>query len=356
MTVLFCISSLFISPLRQTVLFAAEYYNDFIASKSVSDFLDFIFTDGSVINITKRDLLEHNTILLKQGNEKLFESGFALNYVRDEIPEKLDISDEDGSINVIPSQQFNNFLNRYSTMTFNEFVGDYYIVDSSTVVTEKILSVNDFLMKDCTIGEGENILIYHTHASEGYADSDGSAHDSVIGVGTYLEELLEAKGYEVIHDTTYYDRENGVVNRDVAYSQALEGVTKILEENPDISVVIDLHRDSGAARTININGKDMCKVMLFNGLSYDANGEIEYLPNPNREYNLAFSFQLKLMSDYMYEGYMNRIYLRNYRYNMHVAEKCILVEVGTGDNTVQEAYNSMEVLAEVLDSVLKEAE
>lgn len=352
----FIISSVYLNPVRKVLLYGAEFYNDFIASESVSEFLDYVLTDGSMLTVTRKDMLEKETILLKQGNEKLYESGFALNYVRDEIPAKLDISDEDGSSNVITANQFENFLTRYSKMTFNEFVGNYYTVDSSTTVTENILDVNEFLLKDCTIGEGEKILIYHTHASESFADSDGTPEDSIIGVGNYLEELLEAKGYEVIHDTTYYDRENGVVNRNVAYSQALVGVTKILEENPDIGVVIDLHRDSGPARTININGKDMCKVMLFNGLSYDANGEIEYLPNPNREYNLAFSFQMKLMSDYLYEGYMTRIYLRNYRYNMHVAEKSLLIEVGTDKNTVQEAYNSMEVLAEVLDSVLKEAE
>ncbi|MGN0166120.1 MAG: stage II sporulation protein P [Lachnospiraceae bacterium] len=354
--VLFIVLSLLFPSVRYLLIYTAEYYYNFVESKDVGSFLDFVFTDGSNIQVIKKNLLTQDMIFVKQGNEKLYESGFALNYVRDEIPVKMDISDEDGNGKVISTKQFSDFLTTYSKMSFNEFVGNYYIVDSSTSVTENILNVNEFLMKDCTLKEGKKILIYHTHASEGFVNSDGTSHDSVIGVGTYLAELLTEKGYEVIHDTTYYDRENGEINRSVAYSQALNGITKVLEENPDIDVIIDLHRDSGPARTVNINGKDMCKVMLFNGLSYDSNGDIEYLYNPNREYNLAFSFQLKLMSDYLYEDYMKNIYLKNYRFNMHLCEKYLLVEVGTEENTVQEAYNSMEIFAEVLDSVLTKPE
>ncbi len=352
--VLFALSTVFLNPVKKFVMFAADCYSGFGGNKKASEILDFILTDGSMLTVTERGSLS-GTVLTKKGNEHLYETGFALNYVRDELPVKLDISDSDKDAAAVTKKQFDDFLKSYSKMSFNDMVGKYYIVDSSTAVTEKIIDVNKFLEKDCTIEKNQKILIYHTHGSEGYADSDGSKEESVIGVGSYLAELLEERGYEVIHDTNYYDRENGQVNRNVAYNQGLKGVTADLEANPDIAVVIDLHRDSGAKRTVNINGKDMCKVMLFNGLSYNADGEITRLPNPNREYNLAFSFQLKLMSDYMYEGFMNKIYLRNYRYNMHVAKNCILAEVGTGDNTLQEAMNSMEVLADVLDTVLSGA-
>ncbi len=348
-------SVLLCSPLSFLVFELSDIYFGFAYNNSVEEFIRYTLRGGTNIVITKATEVEEVKLTLL-GNESIYKSGFAINYVRDELPIKTEISDEDKEDLTMTSVQFDKLLAEYSKMTFSELVGRYYIVDSSTRVTEGIINVNDFLTKDCTMKEGEKILIYHTHGSEGYADSDGSASGSVIGVGNYLTELLEEKGYEVIHDTSYYDRENGVVNRNVAYSQALDGITQILEENPDISVVIDLHRDSGDKRVVNIDGKDMCKVMLFNGLSYDADGEIEYLPNPNRASNLAFSFQLKLMADALYDGYMNSIYLRNYRYNMHVCPKSILVEVGTQKNTVSEAYNSMEVLVEILDSVLKEAE
>lgn len=354
--VLFAFSSILFNPVRELVLYMSEYYNTFTTNRAVGRLLDFILTDGSMLFVTSKDNITDEIILTKRGNEQMYETGFALNYVRDELPVKLDISSEDKDANLITTEQFEDFLQSYARMTFSEMVSKYYIVDSSTSVTEKIIDINSFLAKDCTLKEGQKILIYHTHGSEGYADSDGSKDESVIGVGDYLAKLLEAKGYQVIHDTNYYDRENGVVNRNVAYSQALAGVKKDLEENPDIGVIIDLHRDSGDKRSVTIDGKEMCKVMLFNGLSYNSDGEITRLPNPNRASNLAFSFQLKLMGDYMYEGFMHKIYLKNYRYNMHVAENYILAEVGTGKNTLEEAMNSMEIFAEVLDTVLSGAE
>ncbi|MDE7060642.1 MAG: stage II sporulation protein P, partial [Lachnospiraceae bacterium] len=49
---------------------------------------------------------------------------------------------------------------------------------------------------------------------------------------------------------------------------------------------------------------------------------------------------------------MFRIYLKNYRYNQHFRERCMLIELGTDQNTVQEAYNAMEPLADILNTVL----
>ena len=46
------------------------------------------------------------------------------------------------------------------------------------------------------------------------------------------------------------------------------------------------------------------------------------------------------------------IYLKGYRYNMHYCPKSLLVEVGAQTNTVQEAMNAMEPLADVLAKVI----
>ena len=54
----------------------------------------------------------------------------------------------------------------------------------------------------------------------------------------------------------------------------------------------------------------------------------------------------------MYPGLMNRIFLKDYRYNMHLKERFLLIELGTEKNTVEEAMNAMEPLADVLHQVL----
>lgn len=93
------------------------------------------------------------------------------------------------------------------------------------------------------------ILIYHTHGSETFADYGENPEADIIHVGSYLAELLAAKGYSVIHDTSRYDMYGGELDRSQAYTYSLDGVTKILQENPSIQVVLDVHRDGVAEET-----------------------------------------------------------------------------------------------------------
>lgn len=234
-----------------------------------------------------------------------------------------------------------------------------YIVDATTKMTKEEFDAEYFISRDMSLEADENadgpqILIFHTHASEGFADSrPGESSDTVVGAGELLAKVLQEKyGYQVLHDTTVFDRKNGKDNRNYAYNDALKFLKEILQQYPSIEVVIDLHRDAGTKRVATVNGKQTAKVMLFNGLSRNIRGKLTNLPNENLKDNLAFSFQLKLIGDTMYPGLMNRIFLKDYRYNMHVKERFLLVELGTEKNTVEEAMNAMEPLADVLHQVL----
>ena len=93
--------------------------------------------------------------------------------------------------------------------------------------------------------------------------------------------------------------------------------------------------------------------MLFNGLSRTAdNGELDYLPNPYIQDNLAFSFQLSYQAKQYYPDFTRCIYLKGYRYNLHVRPRSILLEVGAQTNTFEEAKNAMEPFADILHRVL----
>ncbi|BCJ94954.1 hypothetical protein acsn021_25230 [Anaerocolumna cellulosilytica] len=234
---------------------------------------------------------------------------------------------------------------------------NFYIVDSATTVNDELFDAKKLLGKDMTlkaVPDKPQILIYHTHSQEGFSDSrKGKEADTVVGLGTYLTKLLkENYGYNVIHDKTQYDIMGGTLDRNLAYNYAGEGVKKILEKNPEIEVVIDIHRDGANKRVANINGSNTAQIMLFNGLSRNAKGEIAYLNNPNLQDNLAFSLQLQLKGRELYPGLMYRNYLHAYRYNLHLRKKSILAEVGTDKNTVEEAYNAMDYLAVILHDVL----
>lgn len=242
-------------------------------------------------------------------------------------------------------------------VAFSSFLANYYIEDSSTKATEELFRPEVLASYDLTIEKKDEpqILIFHTHGSEGYADSrEGVTEDTVIGVGNLLEqELREVYGYNVIHEKSVFDRKaDGTDDRNNAYNNALPVITEILEQYPSIEVVIDLHRDSGDARTSVINGVKTAKVMLFNGLCRTKDGPITYYSNPNLQGNLAFSLHLQVTGNELYPGLMHRIYLKSYRYNMHLKEKYILVELGTHKNTVAEAKAAMKPLAETIATVL----
>lgn len=233
----------------------------------------------------------------------------------------------------------------------------FYIVNATTKMTKKEFNVEYFLERDLSIEKKDapQILIYHTHGSEGFVDSkSGETKDTVVGMGEVLAQYLTEKhGYQVLHDTTLFDMKDGKNNRNYAYNDALVYMEQLLKKYPSIEVIIDLHRDAGTKRVATIQGKKVAKVMLFNGLCRNTQGVLSYLPNKNLLDNLAFSFQMKLLGDEMYPGLMNKIFLKDYRYNMHLAERYLLIELGTDQNTVEEARNAMEPLSDVLAQVLR---
>lgn len=244
---------------------------------------------------------------------------------------------------------------------FNYLLSNFYTVDSSTMIREDELNGELLLSKNMKINQetkGPKILIYHTHSQEAFADSvTGDTSTTIVGMGDYLAKLLnDTYNIETIHHTGVYDLIDGQLDRSKAYDLAKPDIQRILQENPTIEVVIDLHRDGVGENThlvTEVNGQQTAQIMFFNGLSKTrANGEIDYLANPYIQDNLAFSLQMQLAANEKYPGFTRRIYLRGYRYNMHFMPKSLLVEAGAQTNTVKEMRNAMEVLADILDTVL----
>lgn len=238
---------------------------------------------------------------------------------------------------------------------------DFYAIDTTTEISDERINPTVLLEKDLTIEKGNGgpqILIYHTHSQETFADSvPGDENTSIVGAGAYLANLLKEKyGFEVLHHTGEYD----VETRDYAYSYSLPNIEALLKEYPSIEVIIDLHRDAVAEGTKLVseqNGKQAAQVMFFNGMSHTKKqGDIAYLENPYIDDNLAFSFQMQVLCNEYYPGLTRRIYLKGYRYNMHLKPKTLLIELGAQTNTCEEARNTLDIIAHALSMCLTDEE
>ena len=243
---------------------------------------------------------------------------------------------------------------------FEYLVSNFYTVDSVTYINPSELNASELLGKDLRIDlstGGSKILIYHTHSQETFVDSDNDPSTSIVGIGRYLTEILNNK-YKIptMHHEGVYDLINGKLDRSEAYEFAKPEVEQILAKNPSIEVVIDLHRDGVADTThlvTEINGKPTAQIMFFNGLSRTrVNGDLVGMANPYLQDNLAFSLQMKIAAETKYPGFARRNYLRGYKYNMDLMPRMLLIEAGAQTNTVEEMRNAMEVLADLLNSVL----
>lgn len=245
---------------------------------------------------------------------------------------------------------------------FDYVMNQFFILDSNTETNAQQISGTRFLGEDLSIKQDSKvpqILIYHTHSQETFVDSrEGKEEDTIVGVGNYLTDLLEEKyGYQVIHVTDAFDMMGGTLDRSKAYDYARTSIEKVLEENPTVEVVIDLHRDGvpdDRRLVTEVNGKSTAQLLFYNGLSYTINqGAVSYLPNPYIEENLAFSFQLEYQAAQYYPDLYRGIYLAGLRYNLHLKPRALLLEAGAQTNTVEEVRNAMEPFADILNRVLK---
>jgi len=246
---------------------------------------------------------------------------------------------------------------------------NYYIVSDRTGFKDGDIDINAFNSMDLTINKdakGPQVLIFHTHSSEMFADSDISKglSEGIWGVGEELKNILEKEyGLKVYHDTGQYDVVDGKMSTLGSYERMEPEVKKILEKYSTIELVIDLHRDGlpeGSDKLITeINGEQCARIMLFNGLTrLNEDGELtdlDELKNPYIKENLALSYRVYQNSEKRFPGLMRKMYMEAYRYSLHMRPKSMLVEVGAQNNLKQEAKNSMKYLAAAIaDTVLCE--
>ena len=80
---------------------------------------------------------------------------------------------------------------------YDYLLGQFYIVDSNTEADAVQISAEDFLNQDFKISkdtESPQILIYHSHSQETFADSrEGEEADTIVGVGRLSDTASHRK-------------------------------------------------------------------------------------------------------------------------------------------------------------------
>lgn len=195
------------------------------------------------------------------------------------------------------------------------------------------------------------IGIYHTHTGETYALTDGVERidkgiGGVVSAGEALKkELEENYGIKVVHSTKINDK---VYN--ASYAESKKDASKMLEENPNIQIILDIHRDAGKSREdslVTINGVDLASIMFVVGS--DARASF-----PDWEKNHQFAQKVASLMDEKYPSLCCEVRVQDGRYNQFLHPRAMLVEMGTVQNYTHEAEESAKILAEILVPILIE--
>lgn len=203
-------------------------------------------------------------------------------------------------------------------------------------------------------GEAPTVLIFHSHAMESYEKNGEDYEESspyrtadtdynMVSIGDYIARILEENGIRVIHDRTLHD-ESSYEN---AYDDARESVEQYLEEYPEISLILDLHRDAAErdgqqiVTTCMAGSEEAAKLMFVMGT--DA-----YFSHPYWEESLAIAVKLQAIIAREYPDMCRPLQLSASRFNQELHPGFLLVEVGTAGNTLAQAKQAAGVLAEAI--------
>ncbi|MEG1524648.1 MAG: stage II sporulation protein P [Clostridia bacterium] len=214
------------------------------------------------------------------------------------------------------------------------------------------------------------ILIYHTHATEAYLMTEDSPYEpsgkwrtadfskSVVVVGEKLKQILETEyGLSVLHDVQNHEPPK----LSTAYSRSLLAMQGYQERYPSITVFIDVHRDAyGTTETtpkdyFEMDGKQLARLMFVVGTGKGATGS-GFADMPDFDSNLAFAKTIQERLKEMNGQFVRDIRIKTGRYNQHMSNHCLLVEVGHNANTLEQALNSVPYLAKAIYESLAPAE
>lgn len=331
-----------IKCIDDTILLSSYFNKDSLKNESG---LKKILVSELVIFSTEEELME------KENQEEIleFEEEIEQEEIKEESIENNVITNIDTSLPtevISANNKKDTFTNTYNSVKIKN--------ESKYQLTDEMLIPN------VELSNKKDIIIYHTHTCESYTPTENNNYVasgnfrtidlnySVVRVGTELANNLQARNFNVIHNTTYHDYPAYTGS----YTRSLSTIKSILNENKNAEFVIDLHRDalgsdSSYAPSLKIGEEKVAQIMFVMGT--DGGG----LEHNDWLYNFKLAIKIQEKANEMYPGLFKPIILRDSRYNQHVTKGACIIEVGATGNTLEECNGSMKYLANVIAEVMK---
>ncbi|WP_124727850.1 stage II sporulation protein P [Staphylospora marina] len=201
----------------------------------------------------------------------------------------------------------------------------------------------------------KQVIIYNTHFWESYLPEIGKKNPNqasdlnknITLVSKHLAAEFEKLGIGAITTQRTYTWAN-------SYQKSRKMVQEVMQRHPRARVLIDLHRDSNRRdkTTITVGGKTYARLAFVVGRS-----------SKNYEENLRLAREMHQRINQLVPGLSKAVITKereggknNGEYNQSLSPDSMLVEVGGVDNTFEEAFRSVEILARVVAERIHDAE
>ncbi len=198
------------------------------------------------------------------------------------------------------------------------------------------------------------IYIYNSHQLENYSNKSLDIYGitpNVLMASYILKEKLNTMGLSTVVETTNltdFLNANGW-NHASSYKASRLLILNNKSKYNTLKYFIDIHRDSVSKEvaTININNKNYARILFVVGLEHD-----------NYQKNLDNMNALNKLCEKYYPGLSRGIYKKsgpgvNGIYNQDINEFTMLIEVGSYTNTIDEVFNTVEALSNILYKYIK---
>ena len=254
-----------------------------------------------------------------------------------------------------PSTIFNVSILRYGVVNRDtdkvirlEYTDDYSDMDELKKISDYVENPNPKL-------DNEPIVyIYNSHQLENYSSNNldvyGITPNVMMASYVFREKLNDLGVSSIVEDANMSDilSSNGW-----NYAYSYQASRMVMEDKKkkynSLKYFVDIHRDSvpKSSTTVVINDVSYAKVLFVVGLDYSG-----------WENNYEVASKINSLIEHDYLGLSRGIMKKsgpnvNGVYNQDFSNNCVLIEIGGVENTIEEVYQTMEVLAVIFDKYIK---